>query len=100
MYRLNPRHLIMVGILFFAASFTLGHLLPRTPLYHLLDLVWGDDHGHSDGRLWREWHRECEPAGDLPAGCSSTNRHLFGFPGRFPAVARRSYNSVRSIRGV
>lgn len=34
MYRLNPRHLIVVGILFFAAAFTLGHLLPRSPLYH------------------------------------------------------------------
>lgn len=34
MYRLNPRHLFVVSILFFAAAFTLGHLLPGSPLYH------------------------------------------------------------------
>ena len=49
----------------------------------ILDLVWSDDLGHSDSRLFRrEWRWDRVPAGDLPAGGTSTNRHLFGFPGR------------------
>lgn len=68
MYRLKPRHLIVVGTLFLAAAFTLGHLLPGSSLYHywiwfgamtlaILTAVFSGVSGSGSASLWEAFRR-------------------------------------------